>query len=228
MRRKPNLALITPNAAHPCQVMHPGGVKAVARLLRGQGVLRAAVEWFAAQKSPPLGWRGQLVGAMPLIWGGGDAPCVGRSCPGSAGGEGAGVGRGGAAARGLFVCAAGRRWALGFRLRVRLPEKPMVPHGKQRGQKAAAEAHPEVRTDGCCWSHRSPGRVTLADTQPAPRRRGIGIFSCWGSEQSPISSCGAELCWGLCKKSLPLQLTGGCGGRRGFSTRCQGGTELWL
>lgn len=184
MRRKPNLALITPNAAHLCQMMHPGGVKAVARLLRAQGVLQAAVGWFDAQKSLPLGWRGQLVGAMPLIWGGGNAPCMGRSCPGSAGGEGAGVGRGGAAARVFFVCAAGKCWALGFRLRVRLPEKPPVPYGRQRRQKAAAEAHPEAHANGCCWSHRSPGRVMLADTQPAPRRRGIGIFgifSCWGS-----------------------------------------------
>lgn len=195
-------------------MMHPGGVKTVASLLRGQGVLQAVAVCFAAQESPPLGWRGQLVGVMPPAWGGPVLDLLAVRMQGWAGEV--------LEQRGGFVCAAGKCWTLGFGLQVRLPEKSTSPYGRQRSQKAAAGVHPGVHTNGCCWSHRFPGRAMLADTQAAPRRRGAWVIFLMGLRAEPCEQLGtggrwsAELCWGLCKESLPLQLTGGRKVPRGY------------
>lgn len=62
----------------------------------------------------------------------------------------------------------------------------------------------------------------LADTQAAPRRRGAWVIFLMGLRAEPCEQLGtggrwgAELCWGLCKESLPLQLTGGRKVPRGY------------
>lgn len=74
VRKKPNLVLVAPTAALPCQLMQPGGV----RLSQRRCVSRTGHCWRSETPSPWLGWclevsdhlaSGAVEGAMPSLVG---------------------------------------------------------------------------------------------------------------------------------------------------------------